>query len=320
MSLSLRRCRLSTRYDGFCEVILARFPRPCLRCCAWTSCSTYCPSTPPRADLRAPGPEGAPRGLLTRLATKLDEQCGLANGHTTTSESWRTSDWRNCRWRNCTGCGRAARTENTGWRIRKRGRRTWRPAWLAHISGRLANLPVDILPAAMENRFSRRKIMQGVGCAAVAKSLEVAADAAPAPVARKWPIEEGPDTPKICLSPGDGGQPLPASLQPAPPAAQTGSGRGSAGGPNVFGGFLDPKAEPAPAAPPAAGGPGFGRGGNINASYQRIRQLGVTHLLGVYAGGPGGVVDGRKRAPRRRHRQSGWTGGIQRHDQRSRRA
>ena len=31
----------------------------------------------PRADLRAPGPEGAPHGILTRLATKLDEKCGL---------------------------------------------------------------------------------------------------------------------------------------------------------------------------------------------------------------------------------------------------
>ena len=132
-------------------------------------------------------------------------------------------------------------------------------------------------------------MMQGVGGAAVAKSLEMAAEAAPAP--RNWPIEEGPDTPKLCLSPGDGGQPLPASLQPAPPASQAGGGRGAFAGGNSFGGFLDPKAEPAPAPPPdnAAGGPGGGRGGNINASYQRVRQLGVTHLVGVNAGGPGGV-------------------------------
>src|ERR1035441_1812576 len=107
----------------------------------------------------------------------------------------------------------------------------------------------------------------------------MAAEAAPAP--RNWPIEEGPETPKLCLSPGDGGQPLPASLQPAPPAG----GRGPGGGGNAFGGFLPPKTEAAPPPPPAPGG----RGGNITASYQRIRQLGVTHLLGVNAGGPGGV-------------------------------
>jgi mannonate dehydratase len=131
----------------------------------------------------------------------------------------------------------------------------------------------------MQIRFSRRKMMQGVGGAAVAKSLDMAAEAAPAP--RNWPIEEGPETPKLCLSPGDGGQPLPASLQPAPPAG----GRGPGGGGNAFGGFLPPKTEAAPPPPPAPGG----RGGNITASYQRIRQLGVTHLLGVNAGGPGGV-------------------------------
>ena len=127
----------------------------------------------------------------------------------------------------------------------------------------------------MELRFSRRKIIQGVGAAAVAQSLQVTADAAPAPP--KWPIEEGPDTPKLCLSPNDGGQPLAANVQPAPPPA------GRAPAPGNFGGFLDPKAEPAPEHAPD------GRGGNINASYQRIRQLGVTHLLGVNVMGPGGV-------------------------------
>jgi len=129
----------------------------------------------------------------------------------------------------------------------------------------------------MDIRFSRRKMMQGVGGAAVAQSLEMAAEGAPAP--RKWPIEEGPDTPKLCLSAVDGGQPLPASAQPAP----AGAGRGPGAGGNVFGGILDPKATSAPEAA------SDGRGGNINASYQRIRQLGVTHLLGVNAGGPGGV-------------------------------
>jgi len=116
---------------------------------------------------------------------------------------------------------------------------------------------------------------------------------------------EGPDTPKISLSAGDGGGPLPASLQPqaaagrgaagaapagAAPAgaAPTGAGRGGFGG--GYGGFLPPKGETAPAAPPAAapGGRG-GFGGNPAASYQRVKQLGVTHLIGVGVGGGGGA-------------------------------
>ena len=115
----------------------------------------------------------------------------------------------------------------------------------------------------MELRFSRRKIMQGVSGAAVAQSLQFPADAAPAP--RKWPIEEGADTPKLCLSPNDGGQALSTVDTASPPR-----------GGNVFGGFLDPKAEPAPT-------------GRLETSYQRIRQLGVAHLVGVNVMGPGGV-------------------------------
>ncbi len=131
----------------------------------------------------------------------------------------------------------------------------------------------------MEFRFSRRKMMQSVGGAALAQSVATA-EAAPAP--RKWPIEEGPDTPKICLSMGDGGGPLPAGLQPPAPAAPAGrGGRGAFGG--GYGGFLPPKTEAAPAPPAEGGGRGFG--GNPAASYQRIRQLGVTHLLGVSVGG-----------------------------------
>jgi mannonate dehydratase len=131
----------------------------------------------------------------------------------------------------------------------------------------------------MEFRFSRRKMMQSVGGAALAQSVATV-EAAPAP--RKWPIEEGPDTPKICLSMGDGGGPLPAGLQPPAPAAPAGrGGRGAFGG--GYGGFLPPKTEAAPAPPAEAGGRGFG--GNPAASYQRIRQLGVTHLLGVNVGG-----------------------------------
>jgi mannonate dehydratase len=137
----------------------------------------------------------------------------------------------------------------------------------------------------MEFRFSRRKMMQGVGGIAMAQSLATA-DAAPAP--RKWPIEEGPDTPKICLSMGDGGGPLPASLQPPAPAAAApgaAAGRGGRGGGGGYGGFLPPKTEAAPA-PPADVAGGGGRGfGNPAASYQRIRQLGVTYLLGVGIGG-----------------------------------
>jgi mannonate dehydratase len=146
----------------------------------------------------------------------------------------------------------------------------------------------------MEFRFSRRKMMQGVGGAALAQSL-VTADAAPAP--RKWPIEEGPDTPKICLSLGDGGGPLPAALQPpAPPAAGRG-GRGNFGG--GYGGFLPPKPEAAPPPPPAdpaaqAGRGGFG--GNPAAAYQRIRQLGVTYLLGVGIGGSPWTEENVRRA------------------------
>jgi len=123
----------------------------------------------------------------------------------------------------------------------------------------------------MESRFSRRKILQGTGAAAVAKSLQFAADAEPA--SRTWPIEEGPGTPKLCLAPADGGRPLPANLQPLAGSGAPGRGSGSGGN---FGGFLDPKVEPAPV-------------GALPIAYQRIRQLGVTHLLGVNVSGPGGV-------------------------------
>jgi len=90
---------------------------------------------------------------------------------------------------------------------------------------------------------------------------------------------EGPDTPKISLAPGDGGGPLPAGLQPQAAAAPAGGGRGGGGG--GYGGFLAPSAE---AVSVAAAAPG-GRGGNQAANYERIKQLGVTHLLGVSFGG-----------------------------------
>lgn len=138
----------------------------------------------------------------------------------------------------------------------------------------------------MPFRFSRRRMMQGVGGAALTQSLATA-PAAAAP--RKWPIEEGPDTPKICLSPGDGGGPLPqpiAAPAQATAAAQAGRGRGGGGGGSNYGGFLTPG--PAATPPPVdanAGGRGGPFGRNLAASYQRIRQLGVTHLLGVGIGG-----------------------------------
>jgi len=132
-------------------------------------------------------------------------------------------------------------------------------------------------------------MLQGAGAAAVAQSVELA-NAAPA--ARQWPIEEGPETPKICLGLGDGGAPLPANLQPQ---NQGPAGGGTAGGPTAagagaaravnrgsgFGGTLAPRPEAAQAAAAPAG-----RGATGNpVAYQRISQLGVTHVVGVSIGG-----------------------------------
>jgi mannonate dehydratase len=124
----------------------------------------------------------------------------------------------------------------------------------------------------METRFSRRKMMQGVGAAALAQSVELA-DAAPG--ARRWPIEESPDTPKICLSLGDAGTPPPANWQSQD---QPGAGRGT-----PYGGTLAPRPETAPPAdaPTAQGGRGRLAG---PAAYQRLKQLGVTHLMGLNFG------------------------------------
>ena len=117
--------------------------------------------------------------------------------------------------------------------------------------------------------------MQGVGAA-----LTQSRTATGAPAPRKWPIEEGPDTPKICLAPGDGGGPLPAPL----PAAPAPGGRGNGG---QYGGFLAPHDQPA-----ASDG-----GRNLSAAYERIRQLGVTHLLGVgVAGGMPWTVEALRNA------------------------
>lgn len=119
----------------------------------------------------------------------------------------------------------------------------------------------------MGSRLSRRGLLRTTAAAAAAGSLpELEAAAA----GRSWPIEEGPLTPKICLAPGDGGRPL-AGLPAAPPHAPS---RATGGG---YGGYLAAKPEP-PAEPNA-------RGIDWSASYRRIRQLGVTHLLGVGVGG-----------------------------------
>ena len=115
-------------------------------------------------------------------------------------------------------------------------------------------------------RFSRRNMMTGAGAAAIARSLEVPSGAAPA---RQWPILEGSDTPKIALALGDGDGTLPPVSQPSSP---TSAGRRGAG----YGGYLAPKPAPAGANPGAPQG------------YERILQLGVTHLIGVGIGGGGG--------------------------------
>jgi mannonate dehydratase len=124
-------------------------------------------------------------------------------------------------------------------------------------------------------------MMQGVAGAAMAQSLVIEA----APAARTWPIEEGADTPHICLAPGDGGGPLPASLQPAAAAAAPAGGRGAGGAfGGGYGGFLPSKPEAAPE-PAPAGGRGALGGRNLTASYERIKQLGVGYLIGVGVGG-----------------------------------
>jgi mannonate dehydratase len=115
----------------------------------------------------------------------------------------------------------------------------------------------------MALRFSRRKMMQGAGAAALTQSIEIA-DAAG--TAARWPIEESASTPRICLAPGDGGGPLPLAAQQQAPGGRSGGFRGS------YGGFLAPGVVPQPPSDAAA-------------SFQRIRQLGVTHLLGVPIGG-----------------------------------
>ena len=137
----------------------------------------------------------------------------------------------------------------------------------------------------MNNRFSRRKAISGAAGLVLARSVEVEATAT---TVRPWPILEGPDTPKLALALGDGGGPLPANLRPAAPdaAAVNPAGRGAGRGGGGYGGYLEQK--PAAAAPPAAPANGRGGFGGGPEAYERIKQLGVNHVIGVAAGGGGG--------------------------------
>jgi mannonate dehydratase len=137
----------------------------------------------------------------------------------------------------------------------------------------------------MSVRFSRRKAIYGALGAAVAGSVEGEATAA---TARQWPILEGADTPKLALALGDGGGPLPANLRPPAPDAGTVNpgGRGAGRGGGGYGGYLEQKPAAAVAPAEAANGRGGMRTGPD--AYERIRQLGVNHLIGVPAGGGGG--------------------------------
>lgn len=53
----------------------------------------------------------------------------------------------------------------------------------------------------MTSNLSRRRVMQAAGTIALAPYVVAAA-----PVVKRWPIIEGPDTPKLCLGLGDGGR------------------------------------------------------------------------------------------------------------------
>lgn len=127
----------------------------------------------------------------------------------------------------------------------------------------------------MNFQITRRRMIASATGVVLAGTTEAELEAAPP---RQWPIIEGPDTPKLTLALGDGGGPLPEDFHPA---AANGSGQG--GGRGSYGGYLEPK----PAAPTAANEPGGGARGGPEA-YRRVRQLGVTHLIGVRVGGGGG--------------------------------
>ena len=53
----------------------------------------------------------------------------------------------------------------------------------------------------MTVKLTRRKMIQAAGAVTLAPSVVAAK-----PVLMRWPIMEGPDTPKLCLGLGDGGR------------------------------------------------------------------------------------------------------------------
>ena len=117
--------------------------------------------------------------------------------------------------------------------------------------------------------ISRRRLIETAGVAALAT---------PAAHGRTMPEPryEGKDTPKICLSVGDGGGPFGGrGGAPGAPGAAPGAAVGAPA--------TTAPATTAPVGTPAAGAPGRGQGpgqGAVNeASARRIKQLGVDYVL-----------------------------------------
>ena len=162
-------------------------------------------------------------------------------------------------------------------------------------------------------RFSRRKMMQGVGGVTLANSLPVA-EAAPA--ARRWPIERWSGHAKICLAPGDGGRPLPANLQPPAPSAAPATGRGPGGGfGGGFGSIWQPSQTPL-------------RPRSLRLPDKEAEEVSTSTCGGLSANPATGrespawcwhqrrAMDRGKCAPRSPDRQRRGTGGLQLDDQR----
>ncbi len=106
-------------------------------------------------------------------------------------------------------------------------------------------------------KFSRRRAIQAIGISSLAPMIQREVEAAQVPA----PPPEGKDTPKIAISTGDTGLP-----------GGGGGGRGARGASGATRG-----------ANPATGG---NASADPNAGPRRIKQLGVSNVLG---GGPGGM-------------------------------
>jgi mannonate dehydratase len=91
------------------------------------------------------------------------------------------------------------------------------------------------------------------------------------------PRYEGTDTPKICLSVGDGGGGFGGGRGGAQGATPGGAAQGAGKAAATTPGEAAPAG--APTAAPGAGGPGRGQGGVNEASARRIKQLGVDYVL-----------------------------------------